>query len=40
MIAAKHYLDLDATQVQDAFKKYVDPARMVQVVQGPAPKQH
>jgi len=40
MVAAKHYLDLNATQVQDAFKKYVDPARLVQVVQGPAPKQH
>ena len=40
MVAAKHYLDLNATQVQDAFKKYVDPTRLVQVVQGPAPKQH
>lgn len=40
MVAARHYLDLDATQVQDAFRKYVDPAHMVQVVQGPAPKQH
>ena len=40
MVAAKHYLGLDATQVQDAFKKYVDPAHLVQVVQGPAPKQH
>jgi len=40
MVAAKHYLDLSATQVQDTFKKYVDPAHLVQVVQGPAPKQH
>jgi zinc protease len=40
MVAARHYLDLSATQVQDTFKKYVDPANMVQVVQGPAPKQH
>lgn len=40
MVAAKHYLDLSATQVQDAFRKYVNPARLVQVVEGPAPKQH
>jgi zinc protease len=40
MVAAKHYLDLSATQVQDTFKKYVNPAHLVQVVQGPAPKQH
>jgi zinc protease len=40
MVAAKHYLDLTAQQVQDAFKKYVQPAKLVQVVQGPAPKQH
>ncbi|MBU6477892.1 MAG: insulinase family protein, partial [Xanthomonadaceae bacterium] len=40
MVAAKHYLELGATQVQDTFKKYVDPAHLVQVVQGPAPKQH
>ncbi|MGH8234222.1 MAG: M16 family metallopeptidase [Rhodanobacteraceae bacterium] len=40
MVAAKHYLNLTAEQVQDAFKKYVQPAHLVQVVQGPAPKQH
>ena len=40
MVAAKHYLELSATQVQDTFKKYVDPAHLVQVVQGPAPKLH
>ncbi|KAJ0344728.1 hypothetical protein COL154_013997 [Colletotrichum chrysophilum] len=40
VIAAKHYLDLTAGQVQDAFRKYVQPTHLVQVVQGPAPKQH
>ena len=40
MVAARHYLDLSAAQVQDTFKKYVDPVHLVQVVQGPAPKQH
>jgi zinc protease len=40
MVAAGHYLDMTAEQVQDAFKKYVQPAHLVQVVQGPAPKQH
>lgn len=40
MIAAKHYLDLDAKQVQAAFKKYVHPTRLVQVVQGPKPQKH
>jgi len=40
MVAARHYLDLTAAQVQGAFKKYVQPGNMAQVVQGPAPKQH
>lgn len=40
MVAAKYYLNLTAQQVQDAFKKYVQPSHLVQVVQGPAPKQH
>ncbi|HEX7370295.1 MAG TPA: pitrilysin family protein, partial [Rhodanobacteraceae bacterium] len=40
MVAAKHYLDMTAGTVQEAFKKYVDPAHLVQVVEGPAPKQH
>lgn len=35
MVAARHYLDLDAEQVRDAFRKYVDPSNLVQVVQGP-----
>ena len=40
MVAARHYLDLTAVQVQAAFKQYVKPANLVQVVQGPAPTQH
>ncbi|HET7931425.1 MAG TPA: pitrilysin family protein [Rhodanobacteraceae bacterium] len=40
MVAARHYLDMTAAQVQDAFKKYIQPAHVAQVVQGPTPKQH
>ncbi|HET9834750.1 MAG TPA: pitrilysin family protein [Rhodanobacteraceae bacterium] len=40
MIAADHYLHLSAQQVQDAFKKYLHPKNLVQVVQGPAPAKH
>ncbi|HEX5960905.1 MAG TPA: pitrilysin family protein [Rhodanobacteraceae bacterium] len=40
MVAARHYLDMTAAQVQTAFKQYVHPANLAQVVQGPAPKQH
>ncbi len=40
MVAARHYLGLTAEQVRDAFDKYIKPANLVQVVQGPAPKQH
>ncbi|HET6586856.1 MAG TPA: pitrilysin family protein [Oleiagrimonas sp.] len=40
MVAAKHYLDLSADDIQAAFKKYVHPNHLVQVVQGPKPKQH
>lgn len=40
MVAAQHYMDLTAEQVQAAFKKYVNPANFTQVVQGPTPKQH
>ncbi|KRE89459.1 peptidase [Frateuria sp. Soil773] len=40
MVAAEHYLALTAQQVRDAFAKYVKPAHLVQVVQGPVPKQH
>ncbi len=37
-VAAKHYMSLDAKAVQQAFAKWLDPGRLVQVVQGPAPK--
>ncbi|MES2403435.1 MAG: pitrilysin family protein [Pseudomonadota bacterium] len=40
MVAAKYYLDLTAQQVRDAFGKYIKPAHLVQVVQGPTPQQH
>ncbi len=40
MIAAKHYLELTAQQVQEAFKRYIKPTNLVQVVQGPEPKEH
>ncbi len=40
MVAARHYLDLSAAQVQDAFRKYVHPTHLAQVVQGPTPKKH
>jgi zinc protease len=40
MVAAKYYLDLTAEQVQAAFKQYIRPANLVQVVQGSAPGQH
>ena len=40
MVAAKYYLSLTAEQVQAAFKKYIKPANLVQVVQGSAPAQN
>ncbi|MGH8141615.1 MAG: M16 family metallopeptidase [Steroidobacteraceae bacterium] len=40
MVAAKYYLSLTAEQVQAAFKKYISPAELVQVIQGPAPRGH
>ncbi len=40
MVAAKHYLNLTAEQVQQAFKTYLHPSNMVQVVQGPKPAKH
>ncbi|MDE2257517.1 MAG: insulinase family protein [Xanthomonadaceae bacterium] len=40
MVAARYYLNLTAGEVQTAFKKYLKPANLVQVVQGPAPKKH
>ncbi len=40
MVAARHYLDMRAPQIQAAFQKYIEPARFVQVVEGPVPKKH
>jgi zinc protease len=40
MVAASYYLKLTAAQVQDAFKKYLQPQHIVQVVQGPPPAKH
>jgi len=40
MVAARYYLNLTAPQVQDAFKKYLQPQHLVQVVQGPLPVAH
>ena len=40
MVAARHYLDLTALEVQEAFSKHLHPKNLVQVVQGPAPQKH
>ena len=40
MVAARHYLKLSAVKIRDVFRTYLHPHRMVQVVQGPAPKKH
>ncbi|MBS0213970.1 MAG: insulinase family protein [Proteobacteria bacterium] len=40
MVAARHYLDMTPAQVQEAFRKYIAPDHLVQVVQGPAPEKH
>ena len=40
MVAAKYYLSLTPGEVQNAYKKYLRPSNMVQVVQGPAPAKH
>ena len=37
-VAARHYLALDAKAIQAAFRKWIDPGRLVEVVQGPAPR--
>jgi zinc protease len=36
--AAKRYFEISAVQVRDAFAKWIRPADLVQVVQGPPPK--
>ena len=38
ILAARHYLKLNASQVQAAYAKWIDPARLVQVTLGPAAK--
>lgn len=40
MVAAKHYFTLTPAQVQAAFKKYLRPENLMQVVQGPPPAKH
>ncbi len=40
MVAAKYFLNLKPAQVRAAFKKYLQPDRLVQVVQGPTPPKH
>jgi len=40
MVAAKHFLTMTPEQVQAAFKKYLKPQNLMQVVQGPPPAKH
>ena len=40
MVAAEHFMALTPEQVQAAFKKYLKPQNLTQVVQGPKPAQH
>ncbi|RDS80830.1 insulinase family protein [Dyella monticola] len=40
MVAAKYYLTLTPEQVQAAFRKYLKPENLMQVVQGPTPAKH
>ncbi|GGA14595.1 proteinase [Dyella caseinilytica] len=40
MVAAEHFLTMTPEQVQAAFKKYLKPQNLTQVVQGPAPAKH
>jgi zinc protease len=37
-LAAKHYIEMTAGQVQNAFKKWLRPDDFVQIVRGPQPK--
>jgi zinc protease len=36
--AAQHYVSLTPAQIQAAFKKWIRPADMVRVTQGPTPQ--
>ena len=38
MVAARHYVDITAGEVQAAFKAWLKPADMVEVVKGPPPQ--
>jgi zinc protease len=38
VIAARHYLDLTAQEVEAAFARHLRPNELVQVVQGPNPQ--
>jgi len=40
MVAAGYYLNLTAHQVQEAFKQYLHPQHLVQIVQGLTPSKH
>ena len=40
MVAAKYYLQMTPAEVQAAFKKYLKPQNLTQVVQGPPPATH
>ncbi|GLQ96411.1 M16 family metallopeptidase [Dyella mobilis] len=40
MVAAKYFMELTPEQVQAAFKKYLKPQNLTQVVQGPTPAKH
>ncbi len=40
MVAAKYFLNLSAADVQNAYRKYLRPSNLAQVVQGPAPEKH
>ncbi|QAU23199.1 insulinase family protein [Dyella sp. M7H15-1] len=40
LVAAKHFLSMTPEQVQAAFKKYLRPHSLMQVVQGPPPAKH
>ncbi|MEJ2008792.1 MAG: insulinase family protein, partial [Acidobacteriota bacterium] len=38
MIAARHYMEMTAPDLQKAFAKWIRPDDLVQVTEGPAPK--
>ncbi|MGH9467056.1 MAG: M16 family metallopeptidase [Terriglobales bacterium] len=38
ILAARAYLQLNAAQVQAAYRKWIRPSQLVQIVQGPAPQ--